>query len=293
MYTTLLLGISPEQGFFVAYDPVLHSPTKFFISLEFKQKHVDAIQESHWHSWERERRRDDGEPVEVLVGGAADSFLRYIQFEREAMGEDQGHRQMLAERIVPLIRPQGGIIIPPLMPSPDRLHQLAEEFEMDEAEVLSLIAETPRLKMAVRGWVAEVHLSRYLQAVPGVEECKRLVGEGTPDIQLRFEGSRPLLIECKNVLRKRSEKDGLARVDFQRTRASKSDPCSRYYGPDEFDVLAACLHAFSEKWEFRFAQPRLLDLHRTCPGKLSNNVRLDSRWDRPVTEVLRAAAAGQ
>src|SRR5262245_6283764 len=34
LYTTLLIGINPEQGFFVAADPILHSPTLFFRSEE-------------------------------------------------------------------------------------------------------------------------------------------------------------------------------------------------------------------------------------------------------------------
>src|SRR5689334_20990161 len=33
LYTTLLVGISPSERFFVGFDPVLHSPTKHFISL--------------------------------------------------------------------------------------------------------------------------------------------------------------------------------------------------------------------------------------------------------------------
>jgi hypothetical protein len=70
LYTTLLVGINTEHGFFVGYDPVLHSPTLFFISLEFKQHHADQILEHGWHVWERERKkRGLGEPVEVLVGG--------------------------------------------------------------------------------------------------------------------------------------------------------------------------------------------------------------------------------
>ena len=38
LYTTLFLGINPEQGFFVAADPLRHSLTRFFISLEFKRE---------------------------------------------------------------------------------------------------------------------------------------------------------------------------------------------------------------------------------------------------------------
>ncbi len=293
LYVTLFLGINPGQGFFVAADPVLHSPTKFFIRIEFKQDHVDAIVRADWHAWERQRRSGDGEPVEVLVGGTAKNFLRFIRFEREALGEDQGHRQLLAERAAIDVA-SFKIVVPSAVvpaPGPTRLHQLAEEFELSESEVLDLIAGARRLKMAVRGWVAEEHLVRKLQTVKGVTNCMRLDDEGGPDVSLRYEGGRPLMIECKNVLRDRAA-NGDARIDFQKTRASKGDPCSRYYKAGDFDLVAACLHAVSEKWEFEYARTEWLDPHRKCAGRLSNLVRVDQRWKRPVEEVLREANRG-
>jgi hypothetical protein len=81
-------------------------------------------------------------------------------------------------------------------------------------------------------------------------------------------------------------------MDVQRTRASKADPCSRYYSPKEFDVLAACLHAVSERWEFSYVLPSQLDHHAACQGKLSNNVKIDGRWSMQAATVLRAAARG-
>jgi hypothetical protein len=291
LYVTLFVGINPELGFFVGADPILHSPTKFFISVEFKQQQVDRILRSGWHAWERERRfrgLDEEGPVEVLVGGTAESFLPYVRFEREALGEDQGHRQLLAERSVAVVAPVVGTVAGPA-PSPARLHELAREFEMSEAEVLDLIAGARRLKMAVRGWVAEEHLVRRLLNVPGVSDCVRDDEEGGPDVKLRFENSRVISLECKNVLRQRTA-DGLARVDFQRTRASKSDPCSRYYSASDFDIVAACLHAVSERWDFQFARSAWLDAHRVCTGKLSHLVKLDDRWSRPVEHVLRDVA---
>ena len=83
--------------------------------------------------------------------------------------------------------------------------------------MLTLIGETPRLKMAVRGWIAEEHLV-VSPRIPGVTDCARLTTEGSPDVTLRFQGSKPLTIECKNVLRKMT-REGLPRLDFQRTRA--------------------------------------------------------------------------
>jgi hypothetical protein len=291
LYTTLFCGIDPEREIFVGADPVLHSPTRFFISIEFKREHVETIRARDWYAWERDHRAADDRPVEVLVGGTAKSFLRYVKFEREAFAEDQGHRQLLAEEIT---RPDFAKLLAGLpeptgpMPQPEQIHALANEFELSETEILDVIAHARRLKMAVRGWVAEEHLVRTLTKVRGVTDCKRNDEEGAPDVSLRFEGD-PLSVECKNVLRNTAA-GGIPRIDFQRTRASKSDPSSRYYTPSDFDVVAACLHAVSERWEYRYVLPGRLERHRTYSQKLSNNVKVDDRWSANAADVLRAAA---
>lgn len=289
LYTTLFVGINPERGFFVGADPVLHSPTKFFISVEFKEEHAVEIERRGWYAWERDRRGVD-EPVEVLVGGGPQSFLRFVLFEREALGEDQGHRQLLAEKSAEVLSSRGaprGTGAPPgLTPSAERLHALAREFEMTESEVLDLISSTPHVKKAVRGSVAEEHLVRVLSTLPGASEAHRVAGQGEVDVSVRIDGGRPIRIQCKNVLRQ-TTRDGLVRVDFQRTRAAKADPCSRYYAPGDFDVVAACLHAVSERWIFKFALPSVLDPHPRCVGKIASNVRLDERWSADATAILR------
>ncbi len=273
LYTTLLVGINPGLGFFVGADPVLHNPTRLFISIEFKQRHVEAILQLGWHAWERERKGAPEEPVEVLVGGTPESFLSYIRLEREAVGEDQGHRQLLAEKA---------------LRNPSTVHSLITEFKLTEREVLDLIESAHRLKVAVRGWVAEEHLYRQIRTLPETKSCSRLAGDG-PDLSVLLLDNRELTVECKNVLRK-PDRDGLARLDFQRTRAAKSDPCSRYYSPRDFDVVAACLHAVTEQWEFRFALPARLEPHAKCPGKLSSNVHIDDRWSSDPLRIFQAAA---
>lgn len=291
LYTTLLCGINPEKGFFVGIDPVLHSPTKFFIRVEFKEENVQQILTKGWHAWERQRRKG-GEPVEVVVGGTRESFLQYVRFERLAKGLDQGPRELLAEKIALASAPPQAPSQPaaPVAPLPPSAHPLARELALSETELMDLIASARRLKMAVRGWVAEEHLVRLLLQTDGVSDCERLEAERGADVSLRFRGSKPFTIECKNVLRETAA-DGSIRLDFQRTRAPKGDPCGRYYRPDEFHVIAACTHAVTEKWEFRYALPGSLDPHPKCKGRLSNNVRLDHRWTQDLEQILTQAAA--
>jgi hypothetical protein len=127
--------------------------------------------------------------------------------------------------------------------------------------------------MAVGGWVAETHLEAHLKRVEGITECIRLHGDGKPDISLRWRSSSPIYIECKNVLRT-TYAGRVPKLDFQRTRAAKSDPCSRYYMPSDFQVIAACLHPVTEQWEFRFALTSELPTHGSCPGRIDNNIRV-------------------
>jgi hypothetical protein len=152
-------------------------------------------------------------------------------------------------------------------------HGLLEELDIAPEALFDLIDNASRLKMAVRGWVAEAHLESELRNIPGVTDCVRLEAEGQPDISLRWKGGPPILIECKNTLRQ-TYADGRPKVDFQRTRASKGDPCSRYYSQHDFPVLAACLHAVTEKWEFRFALTSNLPAHQTCKGKIANMIAI-------------------
>lgn len=295
LYVTLLVGINPDNGFFVAADPVLRSPTRFSVSVEFKDKQVEAILRNKWVAWERERRpgkKTSDEPLfEALVGGTSDQFLRLVRFEREAWGEAPGERHYLAEHFedTTLVTASPELLTSPPVISASHLHALANEFALPEGKVLDLISERRMLKMAVRGSVAEEHLVNALRTVPGVEDCHRLEEDHGPDVALHFRGTR-FTVECKNSSRVRT-KDGFEKIDLQRTRASKADPCSRYYKPSEFDLVAACIHAVTEKWEFKYALTHDLDPHRTCAGRVSSNVKLDHRWTADAAAALQRAAS--
>jgi hypothetical protein len=295
LYVTLLLGINPEMGFFVAADPVLRNPTRFSVSVEFKNKQAEEILDRKWLAWERERRpgkKTANEPLfEVLIGGTADQLLRLIRFEREAWGEEPGERHYLAEHFsaTALVTASQELLAPAPAISAEQLHALAKEFALPEAKVLDLIAERRMLKMAVRGSVAEEHLVNALRSVAGVGKCERLEDDRGPDVRLSYRGS-DVRVECKNTSRV-CTKEGYEKIDLQRTRASKADPCSRYYKPSEFELVAACVHAVTGKWEFKYAPTAVLDPHATCSGRLSNNVKLDARWTGNAAEALTRISA--
>lgn len=297
LYTTLLVGIDPKEGFFVAADPEVHNPTRFFIRLEFKERHAQAIKRDGWHVWERESRgRKDLKPgerlysFETLVGGTKDAFLDLIRFERAAQGLSPGDRHLLAVRPELLASGTPASASQPTGLSGTAIHPLAVEFELEPDQILELIAGARRLKMAVRGWVAEEKLREVLSRTSGVTHCERLDEEGGADLRVRWRDGPPLLVECKNVLRQ-TNAAGLAKIDFQRTRASKSDPCSRFYAPTDFDIVAGCLHAITEEWEFRYIDPYRLDPRSSCPGKLDNRVLIDERWTMDAGQAFEAAYA--
>jgi hypothetical protein len=273
LVTTIFLGIDPRRDVFIAADPLMHNPSPMSRSIEFKSQNVQDILSHGWAAWERERRPpktktrptpqlDEDARIEVLVGGRKERLFDLIQLERIARGIDAGERHLLAEKL--LLRPKPSTIR-------EVSHKLLTELDVPSEALLDLIDGASRLKMAVRGWVAEAHLETTLKRLTGVTECRRIEAEGQPDLMLRWKDGPPIQVECKNVLRKK-DSAGRPRLDFQRTRASKGDPCSRYYQPSDFAVLAACLHAVTEEWRFSFALTCELRPHPTCPGRIANNI---------------------
>ncbi|MDN2583889.1 hypothetical protein [Aquibium sp. ELW1220] len=270
LVTTLFMGIDTGEGLFVAADPLMNTPAPMSRSIEFKRAHVDRIRAYGWAVWERDRRpgKSRNRPTadledfrtEVLVGGRQDRLLDLVALERIACGLDPGERHLVADKLKEL-KPNERWVP----------HAVLEEFGIAPEALFDLIEGASRLKMAVRGWVAEQHLFDALRRLDGVSDCTRLEADGKPDLSIRWKGGAPILIECKNTLRTRYA-DGRPKVDFQKTRASKGNPCSRYYRSDDFSVLAACLHSVTENWEFRYALTADLEPHKTCSGRIANMI---------------------
>lgn len=296
MFTTLLLGIDPDGEFCVSADPIVHSPTKFFIRLEFKDEHADLVKSRGWYAWERIKRNTplDAPRVETLVGATKDRFLDLVRFERASRGLDPGNRLIIAEshnlQLSKLPSSQANQSIE--VSATTKVHPLVQQLGLSPDEIFDLIDGARRLKMAVRGWVAEEHLRSTLSVVPGLTHCERLDEEGGPDLRVSFHGGPLLTIECKNVARER-DKHGNPKIDFQRTRAARGNPCSRYYAASEFDIVAACLHAVTTHWDFRYALPGELPLHKTCQGRITSNIRVDKQWVSNAQDVFQRAYAAK
>lgn len=294
MFTTLLIGIDPESGFCVSADPILHSPTKFFIRVEFKDEHAEAILARGWYPWERSKRRatSHSHRIETLVGARREHFLDLVRFERAVRGANPGDRYEIAARHMASLPTSATPKLADVgLVREAAAHPLVQQFELTPDEILDLISGARRLKMAVRGWVAEEHLRSLLASTPDVE-AERLDIEGAPDLRVSWRGGPPLLIECKNVGRT-PDKAGHARIDFQRTRAAKGDPCSRYYQAGDFDIVAACLHGVTERWDFRYSLPADLPPHKICMGRITSNVRVDDGWASAPQEIFRRAYAAR
>ena len=195
--TTIFIGIDLDRQLFVAADPLMNTPSPMSRSVEFKADHVSEMLDTGWAAWERERREAKTTTrrafellpdirTEILIGGRKDRLLDLILMERiaqapgnERQGLDPGERHLIADKFRELPERTAGAQVS---------HKLLDELGITHESLLDLISSASRLKMAVRGWVAETYLEAHLKGIDGVTECARLQGDGKPDISLRWRG---------------------------------------------------------------------------------------------------------
>jgi len=279
--TTIVVGVHLSEGIFIGLDPLVYNPLPMGISVEFKEANVRDAAKHGWTVWEREtrpgRRRGRAravEGIETLVAFQPDRLLDYVRFERYAtsLGLDPPLRFKAAEEAA-------------TAPSPGAaLHKLEEQFSLSSREILEIITHRHRLEIAVRGGVAEHHLEAYLRTSPGMKLIRQIDEDGRPDFEVTLGSRRLVTIECKNVSPVR--RAGRIKVEVQKTRASKSDPASRFYRLDQFDVVAACLWPITGTWEFRFKATRELVPHSGFPDRVAPIQIVDDTWSPTPSEAL-------
>lgn len=282
--TTVVVGVHLERELIVGLDPLRYDPLPMGISIEFKEADLLATERSGWHVWERDnrggRRRESRTPegLETLVGFVPERLLSYVAFERRAsgLGLDPPLRYRAAEFAA----------TDPISLSGPGGHTLVEEFELSSYEILEMIARRTRLRIAVRGGVAEHHLKRTLELDWAILSATQIDRDGEPDLDVVFHGGRAIRVECKNVSPK-PDKHGQPRVEVQKTRSQKDNPAGRFYLPEQFDVVAACLYARTGLWEFRYKATRDMPRHSKFPERLAVMHAVDETWANSLEEALK------
>jgi hypothetical protein len=178
-------------------------------------------------------------------------------------------------------------------------HDLEKLFALSAVEILTVVQRNNRLLMAVKGGVAQEHLSRYLTSL--VRE-KRIVKfgpideDGKPDFWVIYN-DRKFLLECKNI--QKTLRKGEMTVDFMRTRYAKTvGPEGRFYKSTEFHILAACLFNQTGQWKFKFIPTRRLGKNSNYKGRLDNKVSLGESknyfkyWRTDLLEALQLVGQG-
>lgn len=160
-------------------------------------------------------------------------------------------------------------------------HPLEHEFGLSAYELLDALNARFRARVTLEGAVAEVQMEKRIRALVGsvIERFEVYDIDGHPDFGIWLPGSdRRLLAECKNVRENREGTEAYReggkvvayKAETQKTRASKGDPTSRFYGVDQFDILGVCLGKKTRNWtDFMFARAVDLARHSEHSGKLA------------------------
>lgn len=172
-----------------------------------------------------------------------------------------------------------------------QLHELEREYGLFKDEILDAINRRFRAKVTLEGAVAEVHLGKHIQALKDAGIIERFEvhdQDGYPDYSLWLPGwTDALRVECKNVrdseeaYRQGGEVTAY-KVETQKTRASKGDRSSRFYGYDQFEILAVCMGKKTHDW------------HQSCSFKASTWLATRStktRWPSCTLSPFREATS--
>lgn len=272
---TVIVGIDVFDGVFLGLDAGLWDPLPMGISFYAKESEITQAKTNGWHVWEKinrggTKRSESRSPthLETMVAFTPDRFIDYVRLERRAS----------ALRLDPALRYVAAIdMSAPAGTDIPKRHVLEQQFALTSDQILDIIGGRNRLAVAVRGGVAEHHLEQILSAAPAVANVRRLDVDAQHDFDVTLRSGARVRIECKNASPKVSA-SGDFKVEVQKTRASKTDPASRFYRTDAFDVVAACLYSPTGRWEFRFGRTDVMPRHPQFTDRLAPIQKITSSW---------------
>ena len=123
------------------------------------------------------------------------------------------------------------------------------KYGLTATELLDAVNARFRLKVAPEGAVAEFQMAEHRVLVDSIIDRFEMHDlDGKPDFSIWLpRRDKPLLAECKNI-RESSKTGGEAyreggqivafKVETQKTRAATGDSTSRFYGFDQYHILA-------------------------------------------------------
>jgi hypothetical protein len=180
-------------------------------------------------------------------------------------------------------------------------HRLEVQYGLAASEILDAIASRFRLKVALEGAIAEVHLQRKIGELERrgfLLRHEEFDLNGFPDFTIwPRRRADPLRIECKNVRGIDYRRGGAVvafAVEVQKTRAARGDATSRYYEVNYFDILGVCLGKKTGNWDdFLYVKSADLARHRRYPSKLAVMHRVPlptadtvAPWHRTLEDLL-------
>lgn len=158
-------------------------------------------------------------------------------------------------------------------------HKLEDEYGLTADELLDALDKRFRAKVTLEGAVAEVQMEKQIRAltVAGIiTHYEEHDLDGYPDFTIWLPNrEEPILAECKNV-RNTTEayrSKGIVtayKVETQKTRTSKADASSRFYGINQFHFIGVCLGKKTKNWaQFMYVRVEHLAIHINHPDKLA------------------------
>jgi hypothetical protein len=167
-------------------------------------------------------------------------------------------------------------------------HPVEKLLNASARDILDALENGFRSRADLKGKLAELFMSRHLDGLQRDDEIDHYEWfdkDGVPDFTIWFTDGSVTQLEVKNV----RSGNGPIRVETQKTRASQSDPMSRYYKVSQFNIVAACLFNATGRWEYLFARSRDLAKHPSNADYLATMQQIGKTvahpWYRSLSEV--------